>query len=156
MTRSNHGIQRLKTPSTLQIEVSAKLPQFATQSFDMAAMPTYPNNNIQQTKNNSFNGNMEHRTGVLLIHILLCVQSSQHQQNTNQSPNRILSRYITIIHPVIQQIKKYTNYCPKTQVILHIQQFYQGSIVLPKCVNSSLTGGEFKDVIVCYTYLHRN
>ena len=83
MTRSNHGIQKLKTPSTLQIEVSAKLPQFATQSFDMAAVPTYPNNNIQQTKKNPFNGNMKHRTGVILIHILLCVQSSQHQQNTN-------------------------------------------------------------------------
>jgi hypothetical protein len=32
--------------------VSAKLPQLVTQSFDMAAMPTYPKNNIQQTKNN--------------------------------------------------------------------------------------------------------
>ena len=45
-------------------------------------MPTYPDNNIQQTKNNPFNENMKDQTGVILIHILLYLQSSQHQQNT--------------------------------------------------------------------------
>ena len=111
---------------SLRLRVHYKLrcqPNFLNlllnQSFDMAAMPTYPNNNIQQTKNNSYNGKMKHRTGAILDHILLCVQSSQHQQNTNQSPNRILSRYITIIHPVLSKSKKYTNYCPNTSYTSH-------------------------------------
>ena len=121
--------------------------------FDIAAaMPTYPNNNIQQTKNNPFNENMKDQTGVILIHILLYLQSSQHQQNTYHQTGYCSD--ILQLSILFTQIKKiYIQIIAWTQVIiLHIQQFYQGSIVLPECVHSSLARGEFKDVIVCYVW----
>ena len=82
--------------------------------FDIAAMPTYPNNNIQQTKNNPFNENMKDRTGVILIHILLYLQSSQHQKNTYHQTG--FCSEILQLSILFTQIKKkiYTNYCLNT------------------------------------------
>ena len=95
---------------------------------------------------------MKDQTGVILIHILLYLQSSQHQQNTYHQTGYCSD--ILQLSILFTQIKKiYIQIIAWTQVIiLHIQQFYQGSIVLPKCVHSSLARGEFKDVIVCYVW----
>ena len=99
----------LKTPSPVQIEVSvSNFFNLLLNHFDLAAKSTYPNNNIQHPKNNLINGNMKHRTGDYTYShpALFTVQSTSTEHKA--APNRILIRYITIIHPVYlnQKINK--------------------------------------------------
>jgi len=132
--------------------MSDKFLHSPTFHLKMTAKTIQPDNNIQKSTSNPFNGNMNHMNGTILY---LYPDLLQPNRNTIlTAPQQTGYCSVNYNYSSCLYQSKYNNkFLPEpkiSQVLSRHTSFYRSVLDL------SLTGGEFKDVIVCYTYLHRN